>query len=735
MPMFHLPLLGGLALLGVPIALHLLLRQKPKQVRFPAFRFLRQRARVNQRKLRLRHILLLLLRMGLLALLVLALASLRGDDQSGSLLIVVDTSPSMEYILAGRSRLDEAKTRALQWLERASSDSRVAVFDTTGAPATWGSVAEARNRIANLQIRPGAVPVTTTLVSALRLLADPSTSPPDADAPAKHPLLILSDRTPSSWSSDRVPELREMLGPEGAARIESVYVDLSVPQPVDVAITELELVPNLVMEGRDVKLRAAIRAVGQDCETDVICKVLREGTTQRKPVTLRAGESTVVEFLGRSFPAGFQQIEVALATTDAVPSSDRRFITVEVRGPRKVLVLTDNPKWARAWLMALDVHGRYQPEVLEPAALTTIDQLKPYVAVILLSVARPAELWPKLREYVQQGGHLLVAPGRSETKSDDYNTPEAESILPGRLLEVVNRTDADPGRWDLFDRRHPLVAKFIVWREREDIGFLRFPRNAQRYWKVAPLARENVLIAYGGAERHPAVLERVAERSPGSGRVVLLTTPIDFRPDEPVTESWNDYLSTVVNDGFYVVFANELLAYLTGEIDPTPWNYLAGQVVTIPLTPTSRFSEYTLDAPGITGSQTRVSRNENDPGLTLTNTQFVGNARVLAARGSWQAAFSLNIPSSEFDLAAIPVERIEELLGPDTVVPSQDDARLSRVVESHWGRGIELFPWLMLALLGFFAVEGLMANRFYRSEAPTHADMTTPTSVSLERTG
>ena len=78
-------LLGGLVLAGIPVLLHLLLRQKPKTLLFPAFQFLVQRHRTNLTKLRLRHILLMALRMLLLAAIVLALAQPKILDNPWSL--------------------------------------------------------------------------------------------------------------------------------------------------------------------------------------------------------------------------------------------------------------------------------------------------------------------------------------------------------------------------------------------------------------------------------------------------------------------------------------------------------------------------------------------------------------------------------------------------------------------------------------------------------------------------
>ncbi len=74
MTLLHPALLMGLALVAIPVALHLMLRARPKKLMFPALRLLQQRKLQNQRRMRLRHLWLLLLRMGLIAALVLAVA-------------------------------------------------------------------------------------------------------------------------------------------------------------------------------------------------------------------------------------------------------------------------------------------------------------------------------------------------------------------------------------------------------------------------------------------------------------------------------------------------------------------------------------------------------------------------------------------------------------------------------------------------------------------------------------
>src|SRR5205823_603549 len=64
--------LVGLAAAAIPALLHLLERRVPPEAEFPPLRYLSEAERQNARRLKLRHLLLLLLRTALIVLLVLA---------------------------------------------------------------------------------------------------------------------------------------------------------------------------------------------------------------------------------------------------------------------------------------------------------------------------------------------------------------------------------------------------------------------------------------------------------------------------------------------------------------------------------------------------------------------------------------------------------------------------------------------------------------------------------------
>ena len=74
MTFLHAGVLAGLAAIAIPILLHLLMRQKPKRLVFPALQLLQDSVRKSTKRLRLRHLWLLLARILILAAVVLAVA-------------------------------------------------------------------------------------------------------------------------------------------------------------------------------------------------------------------------------------------------------------------------------------------------------------------------------------------------------------------------------------------------------------------------------------------------------------------------------------------------------------------------------------------------------------------------------------------------------------------------------------------------------------------------------------
>jgi hypothetical protein len=725
MSFIHPLLLAGLVLVGIPVLIHLIMQQKPKHLLFPAFRFLQQKHRTNQRKLRLRHLLLLALRIALVAGICLALARPRlfsqrlnfTSESPVNVVLLFDTRPSMDYHVAERSRLDDARRRANELLDELPEGSRVAVLDSADLGGEWvTSRAQARDRIAHLKVRYANAPVTRQLAQAYRLFDVLAQEADESNGPQPRFLYVFSDRTPESWNEGDVRALK----PAPEAGINAVFVDVGVEKPADLAITNLDL-PHQVLRTDDrVDVGATVQATGTDADTFLTCVIDGQTPGERKPVKLQAGQNqrVVFERPAEDLAPGPHRIEVRLATTDALPFDDVRYATVEVRSGRRVLAISDDPKKdARIWRLALDTAREFRCDVLpttQTANLDVKDLLAKYRAVCLIDVNRPdAGLWAMLEAYVQKGGQLAVVPGADLVPAAYNKDPAARRLLPAEFRALLDAPTAEGVPWTEGGPPHHFLEPFREWRKNASVDFYQpeFLPRARHFWSVAPDEKNaTVIVTYADREKHPALVERTV----GDGRVLLFTTGFDGRlvKDHPW---WNNYLES----SFYPVLVNEAVRYLAGDAEAVNLNFLSGQPVQVTLPPESRDLLYSLEGPDLSGSAASVPRGGDQRVLAIPQAVAPGNYTLRDGSGRVTAGFSVNVRPEECQLTREPetVQKIEALLGPKSVLPVGHSASLTDLLSRHWRQPVELFPWLMILLLLLLAFENLLANKFYRRPA------------------
>ncbi len=855
-------LLGGLLLAGIPVLLHLLMRQKPKMLSFPAFRFLVQRRQTNLRKLRLRHLLLLALRMALIALLCLALGRPRLFNQGLSLnserpvaaVLVFDTSMSMEYRTSDKlSRLDEAKKRGREFVNELPAGSRVVILDSADAAVSgrgdWLlSMSKASEQIKNLKLRPGSASVLQTLEYAYRIMGELARNKEDETSRyLPRFVCVFSDRTRACWdksalasaqaAANQVPpslegllqardniapalsllkELRTQLPPapgqdypdqilisaleqlaprlpiltkedfppdsqlsaltetiqrrsrdlldllepkEGtddkknsdAFRLkliknlqilmrdlsgaQGLFVDVGIDQPVDLAITHLELPLQANGQPRQafgpdeiIVLRAVVQATGRDVNSTLSCKINQK--TYQQSVEAKAGVPQTVRFQidckELQLGPGVHQLEARFDPPDLLPFNNSRFVTFAIREPPHVLVLTDNASNAEDFKRALYSlpDGGCTVDVKSPDDLAKNTGFRAYQAVYLFEVPDPRqETWVRLLELVQQGIGLGIIPAGKEMNVQAYSQDTARKVMPGIVEQKVTH-GADDGKnpgavWNFDDDaiyQHPFMLPFREWK-RFDIITER--RHAFAFWDIKPFKDSTTIIFYKDTKnKYPALLERRLASAKGkAGKILLFTTPLDAR-----TPRWNDYLET--KNSTYVVVIGQATKYLTGEADAPRLNFFAGQ------------EEPVLALPAVVKSLDFILRKDPDVLLPITPADKTGILRFRQVEGPGNyslleggeanpkpvAGFSVNVASEESDLTRVPIRDIESLFGADAVIPVDRKADIRSVFSNHWNEPIELFPLFMVALLLILAVENLLANKFYRRD---HDDATT----------
>ncbi|HXD23879.1 MAG TPA: BatA and WFA domain-containing protein, partial [Gemmatimonadaceae bacterium] len=252
--------LGGLLAIGIPIAIHLINRERREVVRFPSLMFLRKVPYRSVRRQKLRHVLLLAMRCLALILLVAAFArpffarhAPATPARSGAreLVILVDRSYSMGYADHWKRALAAARSavRDISANDRAS----VVFFanDPVAATEPTASAMHLERAIAAAKLSSEATRYEPALKYAGQVLAA-------SNLPRKE-VVLISDFQSSGWG--RHDDVRL---PQGATM---TTVDIGGGADEDLAVTQ-------VSTDRD--------AAGERARVTVTARVTNVGTVQRK---------------------------------------------------------------------------------------------------------------------------------------------------------------------------------------------------------------------------------------------------------------------------------------------------------------------------------------------------------------------------------------------------------------------------------------------------------------------
>lgn len=705
-------LLAGIAVAAVPIILHLIMRQKARHLEFPAIRFIRLRQDANRRRLRLRHLLLLLLRVAAISLLAFALArpSLKTSggkwDQEAPVAaaMVFDTAARMQYRQDNQSRLESAQETALWLLSQFPLESDVAVLETDARGSMFQvDLAAARARIQRLAMTPIAEPLAVVIEQASALL--------DESGKKRKELYLFTDLSRAAWGDGLPGPLRQRL--ENDKEVAVYVIDVGVEEPRNFALGEVRLSSEVLSKNSTLQVTVPVLNLGPGGKRSVQLYIQSLGDTSppqkrhEEVVELGEDESLELPIFVSGLDAGTHQGTLRIVGEDGLALDDVRYFTVEVESTWRVLIASPQPT---------DEYTRYFAEALAPEHFrksgrarfdcTVVAQeelerqsLSRYSAVCVLDpLPLSPGAWKALAGYAYDGGGVAIILGKNATPMEDFNSPSPQELLPGQLLQVA-RSAGDEFLAPA-DFSHPLLRAFAPMRD--STPWTDFP--VYRFWQFDRLAEgARVIVPYSGGQ--PAVLERVL----GTGVVVTMTTPVS---DLAYREPWN--LLTRGEAWPFLMLANEMTRYLVGSAEGK-LNYTCGETAAVRLAADENVSNYVLETPG--AEPQRGALDQGSRVIRINATQTPGQYRVFSGGGEERLdrGFSVNLSPGETELSRMSAEELDEVLsGVDFQLAKSRDELQDRVSNVRIGR--ELFPWLMVLIAVILGTEHILANRFYRDD-------------------
>ncbi len=538
---------------------------------------------------------------------------------------------------------------------------------------------------------------------------------------------------------------------------------------MDLGIDKVEVRPTVVPPGGEVNVHVEVRAVGGDFDANLLCQLDGAGSLATRHVKLSADSRAPagVDFkltapalvrpqgAAEGVATEAHQVVVKFSAADdrpfqdALPHDNIRYATFFVRDDskrqgRRVLVLEDDPNPAGElkvkpglyWYAALESYAQSHPEGyhcdLRPAADATklhLKDLEPYRVVCLYQNAKPFpdEFCKTLEDYGNDGGGLAIVPPTAPLGPDDLkrwnDALDSHHLLPARLRDLTSAPEGKRVYWEEFKDDHPLTRPFYDWKRGANPDFAdeELKPFVKRYWEVEPVEDRSLVIStYDDDRRSPALVELKrgeGDKDEKRGRVLLFTTRLNRRPEDPSDPDWNNFY----DGSFGMVLINEAVKYLAGDSSVENPNFECGAPVVLPLPATAPRGVYRLNAPDpdLTESERSITVAAGDKTLEVRAASAPGSYTVFDPNRNFFTAFSLNVSPAESRLDRLPAEAIEKALGPGSVLPAGPGLgaalreRAATTTAEAPPAPVDLLPVLMMLTLLFLTFEGLLANRFY----------------------
>lgn len=668
-PLFLIGLLAAL----IPVAIHLIRREKPPKVMFSTIRFLKKTSKKLVLFQHLQQIALLLLRAAVIVLLVLAFARplfnqsvarlLDADPQSA--VILLDLSMSMRW----QDNFDQAKVEALAVVDRLSGGDELGLIAFSGAAEV----------VRELDTENGQ----------LRELIE-SFDEPGFGSTRYYPNLRLADQMleDSRYENRAIYLISDFqeVGLQGADEswklapgVALYLIDVGSADSENLVLTDVRSPEQLLEDSAQQQILARVRSTGtQYLGSGEVSLSLNGQMVDRRPVDLTDRSEQVVTFAVDFEAEGDYVGEIRIAGDDFA-DDNAYYFTVDVLP--KINVLLVNGEASDNWFddeghwFGLAVSGTdsspFSLQTIDPAELSAAAMRQSDVVALLNVGELTSSQAAALGEYVVNGGSLLIAPG-DRVDERAFNQQLGE-ISPARLEQVglLGRDDylviAD------YDRRHPILRPLgSDWSAR-----------FQGHWRLTPSEDAKVLMQFDNTEA------ALVEKDVGEGKILLFASSLDLE--------WNN----LALQGLFLPFVHETLRHLVRS-EAGQSAYEIGDSINL--------AQFVSDA-----EVAVQDANGRSVSLEANNLQRATSPGLFTATsGAVSRRYAVNILPDESNFTRVATSTLyDAVVNPDTSPLQSREAQTAQLIE-ELENPQRLWWWILTLVMVLLLVEVLVANRTYR---------------------
>jgi hypothetical protein len=658
--------LGGLAILGLPVYVHLLRQYRQKPVPFSSLMFFERRTQSSIKHRRLKYLLLFALRCAFVALLALAFARpyvhstvIAHANGGRTMVFAIDNSFSMRQ----GDRFSKARQDALTAIASMREDDRGQVISFGGPARLLTDMTDDKQalRAAATALEPGdGASSYADLSRVFRSTAESLKTKIDA--------YVFTDLQKSSLP----PSFSDLRLADGT----KLEVHAEATAPVANWTVENVDAPVRVFDTKKVRTVATVAGFGTPEAIRHVTLLANNKVLESKDVKVPASGRATVEFLALDAPYGLTRCEIRIDAKDQFPNDDHWYFSVERADPKPALLVTgendaQSALYVRTALESAS-EAAFKIETVPSNQAGNVNVAK-YAFVILDDPGPLSDRFESaLENYIRSGGYALVATGRNTTPgrklpaTDIYVVSMRTAVRDeDRVLTVAS-----------VDQSYPSFARGRNW---DNVTFyqvakLQLPPESPETRVAAKLSDGSPLLV---------------DRRIGDGHVLIFTSAFDnIANNLPLQPVWLPFLDQTTRE--------------MGGIGSALGKYNVGSFVEL-RTAKEKNIPVEIIAPGGTRA---LTLSESPKAQTF---QFPGEGfyDIRRANGREELA-AVNPDRKESDFALVPAETVT-LWKNTGLAPEQGPNGTAAGGDQQ---KTELW-WWVLAMLAILAVaESVLGNRY-----------------------
>ena len=684
--------LAGLAVLAVPVVLHFFYRGRRRKLKFSTLRFFMREDPQEMRRRKVRHLLLMAIRMLLMALIVLAFtrpfannSNSNSNEMAVNSVIVIDASASMGSGLVNGAWKEGLSLlgKRIGSLKSGSSAALIRCGSPAEIVAHWDSPAHIVKALENLEPGYGSAPIASGLESALNLINQRSAS---ANGQANTSEIHLF----SDFQDQALREISRIIMP---ANIQLYF------HPMDQsAVGNVSINAQFDDKSLPPKARAEIKNNSEKSVATSINFTIDGKTQKSLAVELEGRDRQWFDFPIDAGQVGWHTFTARLDIEDGVDFDNAVHGSFRIPAPIRIMCVSrtitkpnyDDPLFYLHLAINSnpdDSSGVVSPFIMEFASeAILVERLKNNLAHGIDLIIFPGHkgaipgMSQLLVKYMESGGSMIFFAGPDiwASRQNEY----LGDVLPAQFGN--NRT-ADGYRIkathiSYYDREHPVFKLF----KENDSGDLGHPVFTG--WNELILPPDAIIPA-----RFDNGIPLLVYRNSGLGKSAIFNTSVD--------DEWSDWPKRRT----FLPVIQELALFMcdrAGEV--SDWSYHVDEMVALASADPAGNQPQVYTSP----DNKLIEKSANSDGFV--NWQFgQPGFHTVGLGGDESAVVAVNTAPSESEWNFSKPDSLENLIARND--QSLENSDKSKTRQS--GK-LEIWKWLLAAGILLLVAEMLLSNRF-----------------------